>query len=93
MQIIFEKIAQDGFASADIKRNKALLRSEVIYSREGLSKLANIYGRVLVNGLPVNYVDIWADNIAAVTNDQLIAMAQYILQSDKATIGILDKIN
>src|SRR3546814_20163372 len=68
---------------------KTLLKASVIYSRDNIMSMMQIYGRVITAGLPLSYVADWEKNIDAVTVDDMVAAANAVLRPERAVTGRL----
>ena len=80
---------RDGPTEAELARSKSSLAAASIYSRDSQEALANIYGASLAQGESIDDVVNWANDIAAVTRDEAIAMARQSLDIDASVTGWL----
>lgn len=92
-----DAILQDFVASdidaAALTRAKTLLKAQTIYARDGLSNMANIMGWLRINGLDKEYFNRWPSLIDAITEDEVLEAARYVLKKDASvTATLLPKI-
>lgn len=80
---------RDGPTEAELARAKSSLSAAAIYARDSQESLANIYGASLAQGESIEDVVTWGDDIAAVTREEAMAMAQRTLVLDASVTGWL----
>ncbi len=68
-----------GVSSDEVERAGRRLQAEAVYARDSLSGGAQVLGRALAIGLPVEYVETWPARIGAVSHDQVNAAARAVL--------------
>ncbi len=86
---VLAEILANGVNEEELTRAKANLVAAAIYARDDVSDLANIFGRALTVGQSVEDVLAWSDNIKAVTAEDVVEAARYVLQSQKSVVGLL----
>jgi zinc protease len=74
---------------AAVERAKTLLKASVIYSRDNIMSMMQIYGTVITAGLPLSYVTDWEKTIDAVTVDDMVAAANAVLRPERSVTGRL----
>jgi len=80
---------RDGPTEAELARAKSSLSAAAIYARDSQESLANIYGSSLAGGESIEDVVTWADDIAAVTLDEALAMARQTFDINDSVTGWL----
>jgi zinc protease len=80
---------RDGPTEVELARAKSTLSASAIYARDSQESLANIYGASLAQGESIDDVVTWGDDIAAVTRDEVMAMARQTLDIDASVTGWL----
>lgn len=68
---------------------KKSMIAEQIYEREGLQQIAYRIAQNYIIGLEPEFITEWEVGIAAVTAEDISAVAQQILQQEKSVIGVL----
>jgi len=71
------------------KRIKMQIRASEIYALDDVSDLADRYGRALTSGLTIEDVQAWPDVLQAVTMDDVMAVAEKVLDRRAAVTGWL----
>ncbi len=80
---------RDGPNAAELARAKSSMSASAIYARDSQESLANLYGSSLAQGESIEDVVTWADDIAAVTREEAMAMASATLRIDASVTGWL----
>ena len=80
---------RDGPTDAELARAKSSLSAAAIYLRDSQESMANVYGASLAQGESIDDVVNWANDIAAVTRDDVLAMARATLDLDSSVTGWL----
>jgi zinc protease len=80
---------RDGPTDAELARAKSSLSASAIYARDSQESLANIYGSSLAQGESIDDVVTWADDIDAVTREEVVAIARATLDSNASVTGWL----
>jgi zinc protease len=80
---------RDGPTEAELARAKSTLSASAIYARDSQESLANIYGASLAQGESIDDVVTWGDDIAAVTREEVMAMARQTLDINASVTGWL----
>lgn len=84
-----KKLLEDGIKEVDLERAKHELIASAIYSRDGLTPMARIFGSIAASGTDISYVANWEENINAVTVDQVNEAADFLFASQPRVTGIL----
>lgn len=80
---------EDGFSDAEVADAIRRLRADVVFLRDNPERAANTVGRMLVTGSTVEDIEAWPDRIAAVTPEQVAAVARLVLRDAARVTGIL----
>lgn len=73
------EIAANGVSDDDVARARQRLQAEAVFARDSLSGGAQVLGRALAIGLPVEHVETWPARIGAVSRDQVNVAARAVL--------------
>ena len=79
----------EGVDAEQFERIKMQLRASLIYERDDVQSLANLYGSALTQGLTVKDVQDWPQILQDVTADEVIAAASMLLDKKEAVTGWL----
>lgn len=79
----------EGVDMAQFERIKMQLRASLIYERDDVQALANLYGAALTSGLTIKDVKDWPQVLQDVTADEVIEAAQLLLDKKRAVTGWL----
>ena len=83
------KVVREGFGAEEIARTKDRLISQAIYARDTLSTGAYVLGEALALGRAIEDVETWPDRIAAVSAEQVNAVARTVLDDRHAVTVLL----
>ncbi len=86
---VITNIKEHGITHEELERAKSLLRANVIFSRDSFQEMAFMYGKALVAGLPISYVERFTDRIDSVTAEQVKKAASEILIRERSVTGLL----
>lgn len=86
---ILADVKSTGIDEADVARATRRLQAEAVYARDSLTNGAQILGRALAIGLPVDHVERWPSRIAAVTADDVSAAARSVLRPEGSVTALL----
>nr|WP_235866578.1 pitrilysin family protein [Primorskyibacter flagellatus] len=89
MDRVIAEFLAEGVDAAQLDRIKMQLRSQAIYSRDNVERLANRYGQALATGLTVEDVQAWPDILQAVTGEEIVAAARDVFDRNQAVTGWL----
>jgi len=78
---------EEGIDEAQLERIKLQLRASEIYERDNVDRIANRYGRALTSGLTVEDIQAWPQILQSVTADEIIAVAQEVLNKETSVTG------
>ncbi len=78
---------EEGIDPEQFERIKLQLRASQIYSLDSLQGLARRYGVALTSGLTVEDVEAWPDVLQAVTPEDVLAIADRVLDRNNAVTG------
>jgi len=79
----------NGVTEDEMRRARIGMRAETVYARDGLSGAARIFGAALTTGLTVEDVEAWPRLVDAVTAEQVLAAARYVLDLRRSVTGHL----
>jgi zinc protease len=82
---------QNGPDPAALERIRTQVRAGEIYARDNVERLANRYGQELSVGLGLADIEGWDEALAAVTEDDIMAVAQKVLDRRNAVTGWLTR--
>ena len=89
MDAVLAKFLKEGDAPADFARIKTQIRASEIYARDDAMGLAQQYGQALAVGLSVDDVKAWPEVLQAVTEADVMAAANAVLNRNNAVTGWL----
>ncbi len=81
----------EGPTEDELARAKTMMLAAAIYAKDNAQGLANYYGEGLTFGLTIEQLDAWPDLIAAVTADQVKAVAVKYLTPERSVTGTLER--
>lgn len=73
----------------DLNRIKAQLKAAEIYERDSVDSVGRLYGAALTSGLTVEDVQAWPEILQAVTEEDVKAAAEMVLNRNNAVTGWL----
>jgi len=79
----------EGVDAEQFERIKMQLRANLIYERDDVQALANLYGAALTSGLTIKDVKDWPQVLQNVTAEEVIAAAAMLLDKKQAVTGWL----
>jgi zinc protease len=80
---------RDGPTDAELARAKSSLAASAVYARDNQESLATMYGSSLTQGESIDDIVNWANNIEAVTREEVMAIARQTLDIDHSVTGYL----
>jgi zinc protease len=80
---------EDGVEAEQFDRIRMQIRASDIYSLDDISSLARRYGEALTVGLTVEDVEAWPGILQSVTEDEVLAAAERLLDRRSAVTGYL----
>ncbi len=80
---------EEGVDAEQFARIKMQLRASLIYERDDVQALANLYGSALTSGLTIKDVQAWPRVLQNVTAEDVIAAASLLLDKKQAVTGWL----
>ncbi len=86
---VIAEFLENGPDPAHLARIKSQVSAAQIYARDDMSGLARRYGTGLVIGLTVEDIAAWPDILAAVTADDILAVATTVLTPENSVTGWL----
>lgn len=89
VNVEIQKIISEGVTQEELDNARNRFVRSVIYSRDDQSGLARIYGTALSVGLTIDDVDQWTARLAAVTPDDIKAVAAKYLSAQANATGYL----
>ncbi|MDF1727327.1 MAG: pitrilysin family protein [Sulfitobacter sp.] len=82
---------EEGVDAEQLERIKYRLRASQIYARDDADAVANRYGRALTSGLTVKDVQEWPQVMQAVTAEDIVQVAEEVLDRRQSVTGWLMK--
>jgi zinc protease len=89
LDAIVKKALEGGITAEAVERAKTRMRSAAIYARDSLAGPARMVGAALATDRSLEDVQQWPDRIGAVTLNEVIEAARFVLHDDTAVTGIL----
>jgi zinc protease len=87
-QVIAEVVAK-GVNADELELAKKRLRAELIYSIDAQSSLARMFGSALMTGNTIEDVLDYSNRLAAVTAEEVKAVAAKYLRLDRSVTGVI----
>jgi zinc protease len=87
-QVIVSLLA-DGVTDDEMRLARTGMQAETVFARDSLSGAARIFGVALTSGLTVEDVEAWPRQVDAVTRDQVLDAARYVLDLRRSVTGFL----
>lgn len=91
-QALDDTVAQfieDGIDSEQLDRIKMQMKASQIYARDNVQSIARRYGSGLTQGLTIEDIQAWPDILQNVTEEQILAAADSVLNIDRSVTGYL----
>lgn len=82
-------VVSEGVSGDDVERAKRRLQAEAVFARDSITGGAQVLGRTLALGLPVEHVERWPARIAAVSTDRVNAAAKAVLVPGGSVTALL----
>lgn len=86
---VIAQFLRDGPTEAELTRARNSLAAAAIYARDSQMGLANMYGASLAQGESIDDIVRWPDDVAAVTREDVMAMARETLDMNRSVTGWL----
>ncbi|MBT3170984.1 MAG: insulinase family protein, partial [Rhodospirillaceae bacterium] len=65
------------------------LQAVVVYALDNPQSVASIFGNALSVGITVEEIERWPERVAAVTREQIMAVARRVLRPERSVTGYL----
>ena len=91
MDNVVAQFLKDGVKPEDFARIKTQIKASTIYARDNAEGLAQDYGAALAIGLTVDDVKSWPDLLQSVTEADVMAAAELVLNRNNAVTGWLER--
>jgi len=88
---VLAQFLQDGVDLEQFERIKFQIEAQEIYAEDDVDGLARVYGTALTSGLTVADVQAWPDIIAAVTPEDVMAIAEQVFTQTASVTGYLTR--
>jgi zinc protease len=88
---VIADIVRDGIRADDLDRVKTQLVSSTIYAQDNQVEMARWYGSSITAGESIDDIMSWADNVRAVTSDEVREAARKWLDKKRSVTGYLVK--
>ncbi|MAM63623.1 pitrilysin family protein [Maritimibacter sp. UBA3975] len=89
MDGVLKDFFETGIDPEQFERIKTRIRANDIYAQDSMRGLANRYGAALTSGLTIEDVKAWPDVLQSVTPDDVMKVAEKVLQRSHAVTGWL----
>lgn len=89
LDAVLAEVLAKGVSADEVARAKDRLIAAETYSRDSITKLAQVFGQGLTTGLTIEQIQGWSDRIAAVTPEAIAAAARSVLQERRSVTGTL----
>ena len=89
MEEVLADVLANGVTAEDVALAQRLVRSDLVFGRDNVSRLARRIGAGLAIGLTVEEITTWSDQIDAVTVEDVNAAARQVLVRTRAVTGLL----
>lgn len=86
---LLARLLAEGVGAEEVERSSRRLQADAVYARDSLSEGAQILGRALAIGLPVEHVEGWPERIAAVGAGDVDAAAKAVLDPGGSVTALL----
>ena len=83
------KISDSGVTDEELQRAKAGMVAGAVYARDSLAAGARFFGAALAVGRTAEDVESWAQRIAAVTAEEILAAARHVFEERTSVTGLL----
>lgn len=86
---VIAALLADGVMPDEMRLAKTGMLAETVFARDSLSNAARVFGVSLTTGLTVEDVEAWPLLVEAVTAEQVLAAARYVLDLRRSVTGYL----
>ena len=86
---ILARMVTDGVDAGEVERSRRRLQAEAVFARDSLSDGAQVLGRALAIGLPIEHVEQWPERIATVGKKEVDAAAKAVLDPGGSVTALL----
>lgn len=86
---VLGRLLAEGVGAEEVERSSRRLQADAVYARDRLSDGAQVLGRALAIGLPVEHVEGWPERIAAVDARDVDAAAKAVLDPGGSVTALL----
>lgn len=83
------RLIKDGVTEEEVRRAKVRLVASHVYAQDSQAALARHYGAALTNGMPLDAIAAWSDEIEAVTAERVVEAARLVLDLRRSVTGWL----
>ncbi len=83
------KLLKDGITEAELATSKKRMLAGAIFARDSLRQGAIAIGTTLSMGRPLADVEEWPERVTAVTREQVLAAARYVLRPERSVTAYL----
>ena len=89
MDEVIARFLAEGPTDAELARAKSSIAAAAVYARDSQEELASWYGSSLAEGETMEDILTWADQIRAVTREEVMAIARRTLTLNSSVTGYL----
>ncbi len=86
---VIDELLSTGPTEAEVAAAKGRMQDVVVYALDNPQSVASIFGNALSTGLTVEDVESWPARVAAVTRDDVIAVAREVLRLERSVTALL----
>lgn len=86
---VIDELLLNGPSEVEVESVKARLQAAVVYALDNPQSVARIFGNALSVGITVEQIESWPNRVAAVTREQIMAIAREILRPERSVTGLL----
>jgi zinc protease len=80
-------LAKNGITADELQRAKTRLKADTIYAQDSLKTGANLIGKTLAMGLPLDTVEDWQSHMEAITAQDVQAAAKALFKARQGPVG------
>ena len=89
MDEVIDDLLATGPSDEEIAAVKSRLQAVVVYALDNPQSVASIFGNALSVGITVEEIERWPERVAAVTREQIMAVARRVLRPERSVTGYL----
>lgn len=86
---VLADLVRDGVTTEELERARNGMLADAVYARDSLGTATRVFGQALTTGLTVKDIEDWPDKVRAVTAEEVVAAARYVLDMRRSVTGTL----